>query len=421
MNTRKIEHAFSSEIKIFPVPLRTRNGESDRLKDFTDDSGTREKEKENEEAIGIVSRRARVVDGNCELMISEKGRASTAWRCCYYWNETDGRKTEWRERERRRVVCRTSAGLVSAAAGGQTGCPDSTEGRRENASPEQQRRLGPSDRPSQFDESVGNRTRARFLIAHRRCIARNTNLLFDGRSETRFPRSGSTVALEGPGSDRQNQIPPIKASGEGETGVGGGRRLGGGGGGGGGGRGGGDGGGGGWEGRRRRRRDNEMNEDRRLLAECLRVYFYDDILPRTCRIVEGNSNGSEDNDDDNDDDDDDDDNDDDDDDDSKDDDGDDEGCDDDDNDDDDDDDENGDEGDHHHRGTSQVVDARKVPALGVEKSVGRLLAAMIKIILDSIAATRTQTTIPKSLSIVLPPASRRERFADAFNGAIKPY
>ncbi|KAF7397218.1 hypothetical protein HZH68_008440 [Vespula germanica] len=129
MNTRKIEHAFSSEIKIFPVPLRTRNGESDRLKDFTDDSGTREKEKENEkEAKGIVSRRARVVDGNCELMISEKGRASTAWRCCYYWNETDGRKTEWRERERRRVVCRTSAGLVSAAAGGQTGCPDSTEG-----------------------------------------------------------------------------------------------------------------------------------------------------------------------------------------------------------------------------------------------------------------------------------------------------
>ncbi|KAL2745001.1 hypothetical protein V1477_007543 [Vespula maculifrons] len=128
MNTRKIEHAFSSEIKIFPVPLRTRNGESDRLKDFTDDSGTREKEKENEkEAKGIVSRRARVVDGNCELMISEKGRASTAWRCCYYWNETDGRKTEWRERERRRVVCRTSAGLVSAAAGGQTGCPDSTE------------------------------------------------------------------------------------------------------------------------------------------------------------------------------------------------------------------------------------------------------------------------------------------------------
>lgn len=130
MNTRKIEHAFSSEIKIFPVPLRTRNGESDRSKDFTDDSGTREKEKENEkEAKGIVSRRARVVDGNCELMISEKGRASTAWRCCYYWNETDGRKTEWRERERRRVVCRTSAGLVSAAAGGQTGCPDSTEGR----------------------------------------------------------------------------------------------------------------------------------------------------------------------------------------------------------------------------------------------------------------------------------------------------
>lgn len=34
-----------------------------------------------------------------------------------------------RKRERNRLVCRTSAGLVSAAAGGQTGCPDSTEGR----------------------------------------------------------------------------------------------------------------------------------------------------------------------------------------------------------------------------------------------------------------------------------------------------
>lgn len=40
----------------------------------------------------------------------------------------------------------------------------------------------------------------------------------------------------------------------------------------------------------------------------------------------------------------------------------------------------------------QVVDARKVPTLGVEKSVGRLLAAMIKIILDSIAGTRTQVS-----------------------------
>ncbi|KAL2729024.1 hypothetical protein V1478_006656, partial [Vespula squamosa] len=124
-NTRKIERAFSSEIKIFPVPATIRNGESDRFKDFTDDSNGNEGERER--GREGVERQARVVDGNCELMISEKGRASTAWRCCYYWNETDGRKTEWRERERRRVVCRTSAGLVSAAAGGQTGCPDSTE------------------------------------------------------------------------------------------------------------------------------------------------------------------------------------------------------------------------------------------------------------------------------------------------------
>jgi len=43
-------------------------------------------------------------------------------------NEKSEREKE-RQREGERLVCRTSAGLVSAAAGGQTGCPDSTEGR----------------------------------------------------------------------------------------------------------------------------------------------------------------------------------------------------------------------------------------------------------------------------------------------------
>ncbi|KAL2729023.1 hypothetical protein V1478_006655 [Vespula squamosa] len=83
-----------------------------------------------------------------------------------------------------------------------------TNGQREIASPERQQRDGPSDRPSQFDESVGDLARARFSIARRRCLVRNTNLSFDGRSKTRFPRSetGRLPLLHSPIQDTEPEI-----------------------------------------------------------------------------------------------------------------------------------------------------------------------------------------------------------------------
>ncbi|KAI4489964.1 hypothetical protein M0804_004146 [Polistes exclamans] len=64
-------------------------------------------------------------------MISEKGRGSTACRCCYYWNETDGRKNgvERKRKTESRVQEQVQAWSRRLQAARQTGCPDSTEGR----------------------------------------------------------------------------------------------------------------------------------------------------------------------------------------------------------------------------------------------------------------------------------------------------